>query len=57
MDREVAYHQAVLDALDQVLIPGSSNAEAARPAGAGAPPVAAHLDHAKQLRAKLGEGR
>lgn len=57
MDREVAYHQAVLDALDQVLIPGASNSELRALLEQVRPAVAAHLDHAKQLRAKLGEGR
>lgn len=57
MDREVAYHQAVLDALDKVLIPGASNGELRALLEQVRPAVAAHLDHAKQLRAKLGEGR
>lgn len=57
MDREVAYHQAVLDALDKVLIPGASNAELRGLLEQVRPAVAAHLDHAKQLRARLGGGR
>lgn len=57
MDREVAYHQAVLNALDKVLIPGASNAELRTLLQQVRPAVAAHLDHAKQLRARLGGGR
>ena len=36
MAREVAYHQAVLDALDQMLIPGAQNADLKALLGAGA---------------------
>jgi putative membrane protein len=43
--------------LDQVLIPGASNSELRALLEQVRPAVAAHLDHAKQLRAKLGEGR
>ncbi len=54
MDREVAYHQAVLDALDTVLIPTTSNADLRELLVNVRPAIAAHLEHARQLRASLG---
>jgi putative membrane protein len=54
MDREIAYHQAVLDALDGLLIPTSSNAELKKLLVDVRPAIAAHLAHAKQLRSSLG---
>lgn len=54
MDREIAYHQAVLDALDGLLIPTTDNAELKKLLGDVRPPIAAHLEHAKQVRNALG---
>ena len=54
MDREIGYHQAVLDALDGLLIPTSSNAELKQLLVDVRPAIAAHLAHAKQLRSSLG---
>jgi putative membrane protein len=51
---EVAYHQAVLDAIDQTLIPGAQNAELKALLEQTRPAVAAHLDHARQLQTSLG---
>ncbi len=56
MDREVAYHQAVLDALDQLLIPTTSNAELRALLMDVRPAIAAHLGHATHLRDSLGSG-
>jgi putative membrane protein len=53
IEREVAYHQAVLDALDQVLIPTTSNAELKKLLVDVRPAIAAHLEHAKQLSQSL----
>lgn len=53
MDREIAYHQAVLDALDGLLIPTSENAELKALLVEVRPAFAAHLEHAKQIRAAL----
>ena len=53
MDREVAYHQAVLDAIDHLLIPTTENAELRKLLVDVRPAVATHLEHAKQLRSKL----
>jgi putative membrane protein len=57
MDREVAYHQAVLDALDKTLIPTTDNAELKKLLTDVRPVIAAHLEHAKQVRAGLGSGQ
>ena len=54
MDREVAYHQAVLDALDKVLVPTTDNAELRKLLTDVRPAIAAHLEHAKQLKGQLG---
>jgi putative membrane protein len=51
---EVAYHQAVLGAIDQTLIPGAQNAELKALLEQTRPAVAAHLDHARQLQSSLG---
>lgn len=56
MDREVAYHQAVLDALDELLIPTSSNADLRKLLLDVRPAIAAHLEHATQIRNSLGSG-
>ncbi|HEU4570050.1 MAG TPA: DUF4142 domain-containing protein [Gemmatimonadales bacterium] len=54
MDREIAYHQAVLNALDSLLIPTTENAELRGLLEQVRPAVAAHLEHARRLRASLG---
>jgi putative membrane protein len=54
IDGEVAYHQAVLDAIDQTLIPSAQNAELKALLEQTRPAVAAHLDHARQLQGTLG---
>lgn len=54
MDHEVAYHQAVLDALDKTLIPDAQNAELKDLLTKVRPAIAAHLERAKSIRASLG---
>jgi putative membrane protein len=53
VDNEVAYHQAVLDAVDKTLIPGASNAELKALLIKVRPAFVAHLEHAKKLQASL----
>ena len=53
MTREVAYHQAVLDALDSLLIPTTDNADLKALLEQVRPAVAAHLAHAKAILAAL----
>ena len=52
--REVAYHQAVLDALDKLLIPTTENADLKKLLQDVRPAIAAHLEHAKRIQAELG---
>lgn len=54
MEREVAYHRAVLEALDETLIPSTSNAELRTLLEQARGAVAAHLSHAEGLREVLG---
>jgi putative membrane protein len=54
VDQEVAYHTAVLEAVDKTLIPGASNAELKALLVKVRPAFVAHLEHAKQVQASLG---
>jgi len=54
VDHEVAYHEAVLKALDSTLIPSASNADLKALMVKVRPAFVAHLDHAKMLQARLG---
>lgn len=51
--REVEYHQAVLDALDQTLIPSAQNAELRSLLENARPAFVAHLERARQLQDSL----
>ena len=55
IDHEVAYHQAVLDAVDQTLIPSAHNEELKALLVKVRPAFVAHLAHAKQLQASLSK--
>lgn len=55
VDNEVAFHQAVLDAIDKVLIPGAQNAELKGLIGKVRPAIQAHLEHARHLQASLSK--
>ncbi len=55
VDHEVAYHQAVLDAIDKTLIPSAGNAELKDLLTKVRPAIAAHLDHAKQIQSAMGK--
>ncbi len=52
VDHEVAYHQAVLDALDSTLIPNAQNAELKALLVKVRPAFVAHLEHAKSIQAQ-----
>lgn len=56
IDHEIAYHRAVLSALDEVLIPGADNAELREFLEEVRPAIAGHLEHAKSLRESMNEG-
>ena len=53
IDREVGYHQAVLDAIDKLLVPTTENAELRKLLVDVRPAIATHLEHAKHLRSQL----
>jgi len=53
IDHEVAYHQAVLDAVDKTLIPGAKNGELKALLEKVRPAFVAHLEHAKHIQASL----
>lgn len=57
VDHEVAYHQQVLDALDNVLIPGATNAELKALLVKVRPAFVAHLEHAVHLQQSINGGR
>ena len=54
VDHEVAYHQAVLDAMDKTLVPSAQNAELKALLVKVRPAFVAHLEHAKHLQSTLG---
>ena len=56
VDHEVAYHEAVLQAVDETLIPSAQNAELKGLLIKVRPAVAAHLEHAKHIQAELSKG-
>jgi len=53
VDNEVAYHQAVIDMLDQTLIPGARNKDLKALLVAVRPAFVAHLEHAQHIQASL----
>ncbi|MGE5617214.1 MAG: DUF4142 domain-containing protein [Bacillota bacterium] len=55
VDHEVDYHQQVLDAIDKTLIPNAKNAELKALLEKTRPVIDGHLQHAKQIQAKLGK--
>ena len=52
-EHEVAYHQEVLDAINNTLIPNAKNPELKGLIEKVAPAIQAHLDHAKKLQTTL----
>jgi putative membrane protein len=54
MAREVTYHQAVIDALDQTLIPNAQNADLKSLLESVRPNFVAHLERARQVQGSLG---
>ena len=51
---EVAYHQAVIDAAKNTLIPNAKNAELKSALEGAAPLLQGHMEHAQQLQKTLG---
>ena len=55
IDNEVAYHQAVLDAIDKTLVPNAKNEELKGLIVKVQPAFVAHLEHAKHVQASLNK--
>jgi len=55
VDQEVTYHQAVLNAIDNVLIPNAKNQELKDLIVKVRPAIDGHLQHAKMIQSKLGK--
>ena len=55
IDHEVTYHQDVINALDNTLIPNAKNKELKDLLVSVRPSFEAHLAHAKKVQAKLGQ--
>jgi putative membrane protein len=53
VDHEVAYHQAVIDALDKTLIPNAKNEELKATLVKVRPAFIAHLEHAKHIQSEM----
>lgn len=53
VDHEVAYHEAVLDAIDKTLIPSAQNEELKALLVKVRPAFVAHLEHAKHIQSSL----
>lgn len=53
IDNEVAYHQAVIDAVSKTLIPSAQNAELKQALIGAAPAFQGHLEHAKKVQSDL----
>lgn len=54
VDHEVAYHQAVIDAVDKTLLPSAHNEELKALIQKVRPALVEHLEHAKHLQSQLG---
>lgn len=54
VDNEVAYHKAVIHAVDKVLIPNAKNAELKSLLKKVRPVLGVHLKHAERLQKELG---
>jgi len=55
IDQEVTYHEAVLKAVEQTLIPNAQNVELKALLVKVRPAFVAHLEHAKQVQAMLAK--
>jgi putative membrane protein len=55
VDNEVSYHESVIGALDQTLMPNAKNSELKSLLETGRPIFTSHLEHAKQLQKSLNK--
>ena len=54
IDTEAAYHQAVIDAVKNTLVPGAQNADLKTLLENAVPTLEGHLQHAKMVQSQLG---
>lgn len=55
IDTEVKYHEAVIDAVKNVLVPGAQNADLKKLLETAVPTLEGHLQHAKMVQAQLAQ--
>lgn len=55
IDTEVKYHEAVIDAVKNALVPGAQNADLKRLLEMAVPTLEGHLQHAKMVQAQIGK--
>jgi putative membrane protein len=55
VEHEVTYHEQALEAIDKTLIPSAKNAELKALLVAVRPAFVGHLEHARQIQARLGK--
>jgi putative membrane protein len=55
IDTEVKYHEAVIDAVKNSLVPGAQNADLKRLLETAVPTLEGHLQHAKMVQAQLAK--
>ena len=55
IDTEVKYHQAVIDTVKNVLVPGAQNADLKRLLETAVPTLEGHLQHAKMVQAQVSK--
>lgn len=53
IDNEVTYHETVIKALDETLIPNAKNSDLKTLLESGKPIFVSHLDHAKEVQSSL----
>ncbi len=56
IDHEVEYHEALISAIEKVLVPNSKNAELKKLLESIVAPLKAHLEHAKKVQAAVTKG-
>jgi len=56
IDNEVTYHETVLSAVDNTLIPNAQNADLKALLEKARPVFAEHLEHAKKIQSSMGTG-
>jgi putative membrane protein len=54
IEREVQFHESVLEAVERIMLPTTENAELKRLLEEMVPSLTSHRDHAKQILASLG---